>query len=46
MQEMLLDEIGGDATVQRDSEVVGYENLDNNRGVKVSLADGRLVFAF
>lgn len=39
LQEMLLDEIGGDATVRRDSAVERYEQRQGG-GVKVYLADG------
>jgi hypothetical protein len=42
-QEMLLDEVGGDETVLRDSQVLKYENLEGNKGVRVTLADGRCV---
>uniref|UniRef100_A0A6U5CIA3 FAD-binding domain-containing protein n=2 Tax=Hemiselmis andersenii TaxID=464988 RepID=A0A6U5CIA3_HEMAN len=40
LQELLLDEIGGDATVQRDAEVVKYEQLPGSEGVKATLKDG------
>mmetsp|Transcript_26875 Transcript_26875/g.67821 ORF Transcript_26875/g.67821 Transcript_26875/m.67821 type:complete len:559 (+) Transcript_26875:33-1709(+) len=43
LQELLLDEIGGDDVVQRDAEVVKYEQLPGSEGVKVTLKDGKVM---
>lgn len=40
LQELLLDEVGGDETVQRDSEVQRWEQLPDGKGVKVFVTRG------
>ncbi len=40
LQELLLNEVGGDETVQRDSEVLRWEQLPDGRGVKVYVKKG------
>jgi len=41
LQELLLDEVGGDDTVLRDAAVDNFEQLPDGQGVRVNLADGR-----
>jgi len=40
LQELLLEEIGGDATVKRDAAVERWEQLPDGRGVKVFVRSG------
>jgi zeaxanthin epoxidase len=45
LQEIMLEEVGGDKTVRTDSTFQSFEQLPNNEGVRVTLADGTVVEA-